>query len=60
MALYECTTVTDKEGKELLEHGTALFPIACYRDDMHKRPVPWHWHEQPPAPHASASPLALA
>lgn len=40
MALYECTTVTDKEGKELLEHGTALFPIACYRDDMHKGQSP--------------------
>lgn len=30
----------------MIEHGTALFPVACYQDDLHKTEVSWHWHEE--------------
>lgn len=46
MALAECNTVTDRTGRELVQHGTTAFPIACYHDDFRKMDVPWHWHEE--------------
>lgn len=46
MALYACNTATGPDGRELARHGTALFPIACYHDDLTSEPVPWHWHEE--------------
>lgn len=46
MGLSVCETKIDAQGRELLEHGTALFPIACYHDDLQKEWVPWHWHEE--------------
>lgn len=46
MALSECVGMVDAGGRELLEHGTALFPIACYHDDLRKDAVPWHWHDE--------------
>lgn len=46
MALSICNTTTDEQGRELLEHGTALFPIACYHDDLQYESVPWHWHDE--------------
>lgn len=46
MALTECTTTVDSDGRELLEHGTLAFPIACYEDDFRLTDVPWHWHEE--------------
>lgn len=46
MALAECNTATDPNGRELTEHGTTAFPIACYQDDFRKMDVPWHWHEE--------------
>lgn len=46
MALKECVTTVDDQGRELLEHGTALFPAACYHDDLETMTVPWHWHEE--------------
>lgn len=46
MALSECGSIVDEKGRELLEHGTALFPAACYHDDLEERAVPWHWHEE--------------
>lgn len=33
------------QGKELVQHGTALFPLACYNENMALYGVPWHWHE---------------
>lgn len=44
MALTPCGSRTDQRGMELVRHGTALFPVACYRDDLERDPVPWHWH----------------
>lgn len=47
MALSSCgTVVTDPQGRELVEHGTALFPAACYHDDLNQAAVAWHWHEE--------------
>lgn len=46
MALSECNTTVDKSGRELVEHGTTAFPIACYQDDFRIMDVPWHWHEE--------------
>lgn len=47
MALSACNSIdTDAKGRELVEHGTALFPVACYHDDLSEKPVSWHWHEE--------------
>ena len=46
MALSECISVVDEQGRELLAHGTALFPAACYHDDLEELAVPWHWHDE--------------
>ncbi len=47
MALSACNPVsTDTKGREMIEHGTALFPVACYQDDLQKAEVSWHWHEE--------------
>lgn len=47
MALSTCVPVsTDPNGREQIKHGTALFPVACYHDDLHRFGVEWHWHEE--------------
>lgn len=46
MALSECNPTIASDGRELVEHGTAAFPIACYHDDLLRSEVPWHWHEE--------------
>ncbi len=46
MALSFCAPETDESGKELTNHGTTLFPIACYHDDLLPEGVPWHWHDE--------------
>lgn len=46
MALSSCNTEINKQKKEIIEHGTGLFPIACYYDDLIKQSVPWHWHDE--------------
>lgn len=46
MALAQCSTTVDPQGRELLEHGTTGFPIACYHDDFTVADVPWHWHQE--------------
>ncbi len=46
MALSPCNTTTDLHQKELVEHGSIFFPIACYADDLSMISVPWHWHEE--------------
>lgn len=47
MALSSCIPVsTDAKGRERTEHGTALFPVACYHDDLQQWEVAWHWHEE--------------
>ena len=44
--LSECATRVDRSHRELLRHGTAVFPIACYHDDLTREDVPWHWHDE--------------
>lgn len=44
MALTLCGTKTNRQGMELAQHGTGLFPVACYYEDLSREPVPWHWH----------------
>ncbi len=34
------------EGREMIIHGTSMFPIAFYHDDLEKMEVSWHWHEE--------------
>lgn len=46
MALTPCGTRADGQGLELARHGTVQFPVACYRDDLVRNPVPWHWHTE--------------
>ncbi len=46
MALSDCNVHTDPQKKELVKHGTPLFPIACYEDNFVECPVPWHWHDE--------------
>ena len=46
MSLGICSTETNRQGRELTEHGTTLFPAACYDDDLALEAVPWHWHEE--------------
>lgn len=46
MPIAECISSVDSRGRELLQHGTAAFPIACYHDNLRENPVPWHWHEE--------------
>ena len=46
MTLSPSNTAVDRTGRELVEHGTAAFPIACYHDDLLVEEVLWHWHEE--------------
>ena len=34
------------QGRELVSHGTPLFPAAFYHDDLDREVVPWHWHDE--------------
>lgn len=47
MALCPCNPVyTDGHGRELIQHGTPLFPAACYDDNISEESVAWHWHDE--------------
>lgn len=46
MAILLCNSLTDKNNRELTQHGTALFPIAAYHDNLQAEIVPWHWHDE--------------
>ncbi len=46
MAISPCNTTTDADQRELVEHGSIFFPIACYNDDLYADGVMWHWHEE--------------
>ena len=46
MALAQnCGIPATEQGRELVQHGSALFPIACYEERLTCYSVPWHWHE---------------
>ncbi len=46
MPISKCGENTNSKRRELKQHGTTLFPAACYEDDLNLQPVPWHWHEE--------------
>ena len=46
MGIALCNAKANEQGKELIAHGTAAFPIACYMDDLDQMSIPWHWHEE--------------
>jgi mannose-6-phosphate isomerase-like protein (cupin superfamily) len=46
MAISQCGQTSSAIGREQKKHGTALFPAACYDDDLAQDEVPWHWHEE--------------
>ncbi len=46
MALSICGLTTDQTRRELVEHGAAMFPIACYSNDLALTSIPWHWHDE--------------
>lgn len=37
---------TNQQGREIKQHGTAMFPVACYNDDLRMESVGWHWHDE--------------
>jgi len=49
MAISECSNCVlsvNTQGRELVSHGTPLFPVAFYHDDLGRDRVPWHWHDE--------------
>lgn len=46
MSIETCGLIIDNTGRELIEHGSSAFPMACYYDDLNENEVPWHWHEE--------------
>ena len=46
MAIQECIQNIDSTGQELLQHGSSVFPVACYHDNLKQANVAWHWHEE--------------
>lgn len=45
MIITECSLRRGELFRELSQHGTALFPLSCYDEDLTLEPVPWHWHD---------------
>lgn len=46
MAISICDLKTNEHGREMILHGSALLPAACYHDDITQAPVRWHWHDE--------------
>ena len=49
MSISPCSSSTyfiSVEGREMVSHGTPLFPVAFYNDDLEHDRVPWHWHDE--------------
>lgn len=44
--ISSCRMEVDSREREKIDHGTAMFPVAAYYDDMSRMPVPWHWHDE--------------
>lgn len=46
MALSLPNSIANNQGMEIVNHGTNMFPVACYDVDLEKDFIPWHWHEE--------------
>lgn len=47
MTHSSCNISVNDQGRELIQHGTADFPIACYQiQDLSTDEVTWHWHQE--------------
>ena len=49
MAINSCNSgfySISSQGRELVSHGTPLFPVAFYNDNLEHDRVPWHWHDE--------------
>lgn len=44
--ILPCSVQTNTQGEELREHGTRLFPVACYLDLLPRDEIAWHWHNE--------------
>lgn len=44
--ILPCSVQTNIQGEELREHGTHLFPVACYLDLLPRDEIAWHWHNE--------------
>lgn len=44
--ILPCSVQTNTQGEELQEHGTRLFPVACYLDLLPRDEIAWHWHNE--------------
>lgn len=44
--ISSCSVQTNMQGEELREHGTHLFPVACYLDLLPRDEIAWHWHNE--------------
>ncbi len=60
MILEECNLIINQKKRELIEHGTPLFPVACYHENMEEERVPWHWHNDLEGIIAEAGSLIVA
>ena len=60
MILEECNLIINQKKRELIEHGTPLFPVACYHENMEEERVPWHWHDDLEGIIAEAGSLIVA
>ncbi len=43
---YGCYVKTDETGREIVAHGTPLFPARVYLTDLNYEMIPWHWHRE--------------
>lgn len=62
MAISPCPNsayAISRQGRELVNHGTPLFPVAFYHDDLERDRVPWHWHDELEAVYVSAGETTL-
>lgn len=41
-----CESIIDGKRRELKEHGSFSFPVACYSNTQQNHSVPCHWHDE--------------
>lgn len=44
--IASCDCPINPHKRELKEHGSFAFPIACYSNNTQTLSVPWHWHDE--------------